>query len=194
VCIYPPKFETGYAFRTVHQQWPFKGEGCAMNKIVPSGEHRAHDDPTIQRLEDQIQWYDQRSNRNQRTFKLLKIIMIVAAALIPLLVGLPVPAWATGALGVVIAVTEGIQQLNQYHANWISYRSTCEALKHEKFLVAVLGASSYTWAEATWTQGLTEPHIAAIAWRGRTFTTGRRLNSAAIHGSVPISSKAKSSR
>jgi uncharacterized protein DUF4231 len=31
-------------------------------------------------------------------------------------------------------VCEGLQQLNQYQANWISYRSTSEALKHEKFL------------------------------------------------------------
>ncbi|MGI8569091.1 MAG: DUF4231 domain-containing protein [Methylocella sp.] len=29
---------------------------------------------------------------------------------------------------------EGLQQLNQYQANWIAYRSTSEALKHEKFL------------------------------------------------------------
>ena len=26
------------------------------------------------------------------------------------------------------------QQLNQYQQNWITYRSTCEALKHEKYL------------------------------------------------------------
>ena len=38
------------------------------------------------------------------------------------------------ALGVLIAVAEGLQQVNQYHANWIAYRSTCESLKHEKFL------------------------------------------------------------
>ena len=59
--------------------------------------------------------------------------MIAAAALIPFLAGITtVPAWLTGAL--LIAITEGVQQLNQYHANWISYRSTCEALKHEKYL------------------------------------------------------------
>src|SRR5262249_5612342 len=40
----------------------------------------------------------------------------------------------TAGLGVFIVVLEGMQQLNQYHANWISYRSTCEALKHEKYL------------------------------------------------------------
>ena len=28
-----------------------------------------HDDPTIDRLEDQITWYDSRSNRNQQLFK-----------------------------------------------------------------------------------------------------------------------------
>jgi hypothetical protein len=92
------------------------------------------DDPTMQRLDDQIEWYDQRSNNNQRAFKLLKVLVIAAAALIPLLAGLPVPVWVAGVLGVVIAVTEGVQQLNQYHANWIAFRSTCEALKHEKFL------------------------------------------------------------
>jgi cell division protein FtsX len=29
-------------------------------------------------------------------------------------------------IGMLIAITEGVQQLNQYHANWISYRSACE--------------------------------------------------------------------
>jgi hypothetical protein len=55
---------------------------------------------------------------------------------IPLLFGLPVttPNWVLGALGAAIAIIEGLQQLNQHHANWISYRSTCEALKHEKYL------------------------------------------------------------
>jgi hypothetical protein len=37
-------------------------------------------------------------------------------------------------LGAAIACAEGIQQLNQYHHNWITYRATAEALKHEKYL------------------------------------------------------------
>lgn len=100
-----------------------------------------HDDPTMQRLEDQIQWYDSRSINNQWKFNVLKTIVIVAAALIPFLVGLKLPLdgenlsqWIVGGLGVLVTVLEGLQQLNQYHANWISYRFTCEALKHEKFL------------------------------------------------------------
>jgi hypothetical protein len=42
--------------------------------------------------------------------------------------------WITGALGVLITLFEGLLHLNQYQQNWASYRSTCEALKHEKFL------------------------------------------------------------
>jgi Protein of unknown function (DUF4231) len=50
------------------------------------------------------------------------------------LAGINLSQWIVGGLGVLIAVIEGLQQLNQYHANWIAYRSTSEALKHEKFL------------------------------------------------------------
>lgn len=88
----------------------------------------------MERLEDQIQWYDSRGLKNQRMFKLLKMIVILASSLIPFLVGLNLPPWIVGGLGVLIAVVEGLQQLNQYQANWITYRSTAEALKHEKFL------------------------------------------------------------
>lgn len=92
------------------------------------------DDPTMQRLDEQIDWYDTRSATNQKWFKFLKVTVITSAALIPFLPSLTDVTWAPGALGVVIAVAEGAQQLNQYHANWITYRSTCEMLKHEKYL------------------------------------------------------------
>jgi len=94
------------------------------------------DDFVMQRLEDQIQWYETRSAENQRMFKALKKILIVAAALIPFLSGLNFrySHWIVGGLGVLVTVLEGLQQLYQYHENWIGYRSTCEALKHEKFL------------------------------------------------------------
>jgi len=35
--------------------------------------------------------------------------------------------------GVLIAVLEGMLHL-QYQQNWIAYRSTCESLKHEKYV------------------------------------------------------------
>jgi hypothetical protein len=91
-------------------------------------------DVTLDRLEDQIQWYDKRSGTNQRAFKFLKICTISAAAIIPVLARISAVSWVTAGLGVFIVIIEGLQQLNQYHSNWISYRSTCESLKHEKFL------------------------------------------------------------
>ena len=92
------------------------------------------EDPTLDRLEDQISWYDRKSSYNQTAFKSLKVLTIASAAVIPALSFFPDWRWITAAVGVVIAVSEGVQQINQYNANWIAYRSTCEALKHEKFL------------------------------------------------------------
>jgi hypothetical protein len=91
---------------------------------------------TLSRLEDQIKWYAARSAANQRSFKLLKAITIVSAAVIPVFTtsGVAHGAQIAAALGVLIVVVEGLQQLNQYQANWTSYRLTAEALKHEKFL------------------------------------------------------------
>jgi len=90
--------------------------------------------PTIDRLEDQIAWYDAKSGSNQFWFRALKIIEIVIAASIPFLAGFDAPHVLTGIAGVVIVVLEGLQHLFQFQQNWTTYRSTCESLKHEKYL------------------------------------------------------------
>lgn len=90
--------------------------------------------PTLERLEDQIAWYDKKSLESQQWFKWLKIAEIIAAALIPFVAGFNLSPIITGSLGVLIVVLEGLQSLNQFQHNWITYRSTCEELKHEKFL------------------------------------------------------------
>lgn len=105
-------------------------------------------DPIMDRLEDQIGWYDRESIANQRYFKGIKMVEIVAAAMIPFLsaFNLSRMPWVTGGLGVLITVLEGMLHLNQYQQNWIAYRSTCESLKHEKYVY--LGkAAPYASAE-----------------------------------------------
>jgi hypothetical protein len=92
-------------------------------------------DITLDRLQDQIDWYDRKSGSNQKAYRFLKICTITAAALVPILANTAAPIAA--GLGVLIVVVEGLQQLYQCHTNWIAYRSTCEALKHEKFLYLV---------------------------------------------------------
>lgn len=90
--------------------------------------------PTFRRLEDQISWYDKKSVSNQHWNRGLKILEIILAAFIPFLAGFKVNLLVTGGAGVSIVVLEGMQQLFQFHNNWINYRSTCENLKHEKYL------------------------------------------------------------
>lgn len=90
--------------------------------------------PTMVRVDDQISWYDSKSTANQRWHKIFKVVAITAAALVPFAAGFGASAVLTGGLGVVIVILEGLQGLNQYQQNWINYRSTCEALKHEKYL------------------------------------------------------------
>jgi hypothetical protein len=91
-------------------------------------------DPTLERLESEIRWYDEKSTRSQRLFKWLKFVEILAAAAIPVVAALGAPIEIGAVLGSLIVVLEGLQHVNQYQSNWISYRSTCEALRHEKYL------------------------------------------------------------
>ena len=92
------------------------------------------DDPTFTRLEDQIAWYDTKSQANQRQFKWLKVAQMGSAGAVPVVAAVGTPAAVAAALGALVVLLEGFQQLNQYQQNWITYRSTCEALKHEKYL------------------------------------------------------------
>jgi hypothetical protein len=86
------------------------------------------------RLEEQIKWYSHGARRNKRWYMRIKVVQIVSAAAIPVLAATSLPTWIAGGLGASIVVLESIQQLFQFHSNWTHYRSTSEALKHEKFL------------------------------------------------------------
>ncbi|MCW2611820.1 MAG: hypothetical protein QOC93_3771 [Actinomycetota bacterium] len=91
-------------------------------------------DPTWDRLEDQLRWYDTRSVAAQRWYKRVKAVEIVVAAAVPVLAGISAPAAVTAGVAAVVVVLEGLQQLNQWQTNWVQYRSTAEALKHERYL------------------------------------------------------------
>lgn len=88
------------------------------------------------RLNDQIDWYDLKSQTNQKWFKMLRLLEIVTATIIPLLAGanMSYNSAIIGMLGVIIAVSVGLSALYRYHEKWIEYRTTSETLKHEKYL------------------------------------------------------------
>jgi len=91
------------------------------------------------RVDGQIGWYDKMSQYHQKWYKGLRIIEIVAAASIPFLVGYITDTehlfrTVVGLLGLTIAVITAVVSLCQFQENWVEYRTTCESLKHEKFL------------------------------------------------------------
>lgn len=90
------------------------------------------------RVDNQIDWYDQKSGANQRWFRWLRLVEIVAAASIPLLAGyadsISEIKVVVGVLGLMVAAIAGILGLYQFQENWTGYRTTCEALKQEKYL------------------------------------------------------------
>jgi Protein of unknown function (DUF4231) len=88
----------------------------------------------MDRLEDQLAWYEAKSLHHKRWFQWLKVGQIVVAAGIPAVAAAGASAGVAGALGAVVVVMEGLQQLFQFQQNWIAYRGTAEALKREKFL------------------------------------------------------------
>ena len=87
-----------------------------------------------ERMEDQLRWYDRKSAHHKNWFQRFKVLQLVLAAAIPVVAGAGAGAWITGSLGASIVVLEGFQQLFQFQQNWLGYRATAEALKHEKFL------------------------------------------------------------
>jgi len=97
------------------------------------------DEYVAERLDDQIAWYDAKSLASQRWFKRLRMAEFVAAASIPFLAaylapGLPQTKILIGVVGVGVAVITAALGLYQFQEHWIEYRTTCEALKREKYL------------------------------------------------------------
>jgi hypothetical protein len=92
------------------------------------------DHPAWARLVEQLAWYGRRSRAAQRAFTRLKVVELIVAAAVPVVAAARGPSLLTATLAAVVVVLEGMQQLFQWQTNWVLYRSTAEALKHEKFL------------------------------------------------------------
>ncbi len=100
-----------------------------------------------ERLDPQIEWYDKKSVANQKWFKRLQVIVIIASASIPFISGYIDESTlclkiAVGALGLIVAAITAVLGLYQFQENWLEYRTICESLRHEKYLF-LTGAEPY---------------------------------------------------
>jgi Protein of unknown function (DUF4231) len=103
--------------------------------------------PVWERLEDQLGWYDRKSGDARRWYQSLKVVQIVVAAAIPVAAAAGASRTVPAALGATVVVIEGIQQLFQFHQNWIRYRTAAESLKREKYLY-LAKAGQYATADS----------------------------------------------
>jgi len=90
--------------------------------------------PTWNRLESQIEYFSDESQRCQFLYKSIKGLEILAAATITAVGYFSLPSYIPAILGLTIMLCEAVLQLQQYHQNWIRFRSTAEILKAERHL------------------------------------------------------------
>ncbi len=83
--------------------------------------------------------YEDASKLNKNLFILISVIEIIAAVFIPFLVPhitetTIVLKLVVGFIGVPVVVAAALLALLRLQEHWLDYRTTCESLKHEKFL------------------------------------------------------------
>lgn len=125
-----------------------------METTSPSTWEQQRDQYLSERVDGQIKWYGGKSRANKKWYYLSRTIIIVSGALIPLLVGYASGNWewlkyVAGALGAVVAVSEGVLSLKKYLENWTTYRSTSERLKREKLLYLNKVGEDYAGGDET---------------------------------------------
>lgn len=96
------------------------------------GEQPSH--PAWERLEEQLAWYDAKSSSCQRLYKRTKATQLALGSAVPVLALTHSVPYLTAGVAAAVVLLEGLQQLNQWQSNWVLYRSTAEALKHERYL------------------------------------------------------------
>ncbi|MEQ1744868.1 MAG: DUF4231 domain-containing protein [Saprospiraceae bacterium] len=126
----------------------------------------------INRLGDQITWYDKKSGYFKRKWEGSRRWVIILSASIPFLVGLigltfrdgkPDPTFdlivkiVVGTAGVAIAIMEGLNSLYKSQEHYIDYRMTAEKLRQEfSFFMARGGAYTGLSAESAYAQLMTQ--------------------------------------
>lgn len=94
------------------------------------------DDLVWQQVAAQFRWYDRAATRARYSYYGLKVTALVLAAAVTVLAAAEAPGAVTAALAGAIVVLESVQQVFQFHTNWISYRAVAEALREHAFRYA----------------------------------------------------------
>ena len=97
---------------------------------------------TLDRLDNQIGWYETSARRNNWGLKVCKITSVTVAAAVAVFSAAAAPPLTVAALGAVIVIAQGVQEVFQFQAFWINSGRTKELLKRERALYFA-GAGPY---------------------------------------------------
>ncbi len=91
-----------------------------------------------ERLEQQISWYDTKSQDSKKHFQLCYFFDIALSASIPFLTlfvsNYGFVKYFVAFIGTITTIISALSATFKFHKNWIEYRTTAETLKHEKYL------------------------------------------------------------
>ncbi|MCP4305657.1 MAG: DUF4231 domain-containing protein [bacterium] len=138
-----------------------------------------NEQPTLQRCDDQIEWYDRRSKQNQRLYKATVVLRAGLAAVVALGAAFDLDRWVLAVLGVVLILLQTLESVGRWHDNWLNYRSTAEELKQEKYLWI---AEAGPYADVDESDRLFAERIEALISREHTNWVASRLKAKEEHG------------
>lgn len=99
-----------------------------------------------ERVENQLNFFEKKSALNKKYYQYAKISQLVAAALLPFFsIFISEFGWTkylVALLGTLVTILEGVLAIGKYHEKWVTYRTTAENLRQEKFLF-LMKAGSY---------------------------------------------------
>ncbi|WP_345712363.1 DUF4231 domain-containing protein [Kineococcus glutinatus] len=78
-------------------------------------------------------WYSRAARRNRVAYQVFKVAALVVGAVVPVLAATGARPWLTATVAAAVVACEALQQLFQFHENWISYRTAAEQLRQEGF-------------------------------------------------------------
>jgi hypothetical protein len=103
----------------------------------PKAPMHSRESIVIGHLEESFDRFDRESEVNKRLYQYLKVLTLIAGGSVTVAAALSAPPLFTATIGALLVLIEGVQQLFRYHDRWLSFRTTAESLKREKFLYSV---------------------------------------------------------
>jgi hypothetical protein len=91
-----------------------------------------------QRLAQQQQWYDKKAVSAKAKFLRMKAASVVGAALVPVIVNVPLPdqtqSYIATALSLMVVIVVSLESVYHFGDQWKNYRSTEQFLSRERVL------------------------------------------------------------